>query len=165
MEVKLDQFNKNKKESKSTPKTSLRQGWPKKREESSSSESNKESVDDDNVNSDNDHDNGHANNDNVRSKTESEKNSVEEESDNDATREDAGEEDEEEEDNEPLALLVVHAAMHMLFLPQFTCKLYEGESDIPDYLSDNNSLLSNFDGNNNNNLWNSIDRKSVVFHR
>ena len=29
------------------------------------------------------------------------------------------------EDQEPLALLVVHAAMHMLFLPQFTCDFYE----------------------------------------
>ena len=30
-----------------------------------------------------------------------------------------------EDDQEPLALLVVHAAMHMLFLPQFTCDFYE----------------------------------------
>lgn len=30
-----------------------------------------------------------------------------------------------DEDQEPLALLVVHAAMHMLFLPQFTCDFYE----------------------------------------
>lgn len=30
-----------------------------------------------------------------------------------------------EEEQEPLALLVVHAAMHMLFLPQFTCDFYE----------------------------------------
>lgn len=29
------------------------------------------------------------------------------------------------DDQEPLALLVVHAAMHMLFLPQFTCDFYE----------------------------------------
>jgi len=33
--------------------------------------------------------------------------------------------DEAEEYQEPLALLVVHAAMHMLFLPQFTCDYYE----------------------------------------
>jgi hypothetical protein len=30
-----------------------------------------------------------------------------------------------DDDQEPLALLVVHAAMHMLFLPQFTCDFYE----------------------------------------
>mmetsp|Transcript_17460 Transcript_17460/g.25220 ORF Transcript_17460/g.25220 Transcript_17460/m.25220 type:complete len:781 (-) Transcript_17460:88-2430(-) len=30
-----------------------------------------------------------------------------------------------EEEQEPLALLVVHAAMHMLFLPQFTCDYFE----------------------------------------
>lgn len=29
------------------------------------------------------------------------------------------------DDQEPLALLVIHAAMHMLFLPQFTCDFYE----------------------------------------
>lgn len=33
-----------------------------------------------------------------------------------------------EEEQEPLALLVVHAAMHMLFLPQFTCDFYEEDS-------------------------------------
>lgn len=33
-----------------------------------------------------------------------------------------------DDDQEPLALLVVHAAMHMLFLPQFTCDYYD-ESD------------------------------------
>lgn len=37
-----------------------------------------------------------------------------------------------EEEQEPLALLVVHAAMHMLFLPQFTCDFYEdGENTRP----------------------------------
>mmetsp|Transcript_50305 Transcript_50305/g.58710 ORF Transcript_50305/g.58710 Transcript_50305/m.58710 type:complete len:850 (+) Transcript_50305:128-2677(+) len=35
------------------------------------------------------------------------------------------EKDEDDENQEPLALLVVHAAMHMLFLPQFTCDFYE----------------------------------------
>lgn len=30
-----------------------------------------------------------------------------------------------DDDSEPLALLVVHAAMHMLFLPQFTCEFYD----------------------------------------
>lgn len=34
----------------------------------------------------------------------------------------------ENDDQEPLALLVVHAAMHMLFLPQFTCDFYEDAS-------------------------------------
>lgn len=34
---------------------------------------------------------------------------------------------EDEENQEPLALLVIHAAMHMLFLPQFTCDYYEEE--------------------------------------
>lgn len=33
-----------------------------------------------------------------------------------------------EDEQEPLALLVVHAAMHMLFLPQFTCDFYEDSS-------------------------------------
>ena len=33
-----------------------------------------------------------------------------------------------EDDQEPLALLVLHAAMHMLFLPQFTCDFYESNS-------------------------------------
>ncbi|KAL7488598.1 hypothetical protein ACHAW6_014187 [Cyclotella cf. meneghiniana] len=40
--------------------------------------------------------------------------------------------DDEEDDQEPLALLVVHAAMHMLFLPQFTCDFYEDESSPSD---------------------------------
>eukprot|EP00934_Nitzschia_sp_Nitz4_P005994 Nitzschia sp. Nitz4//scaffold67_size101165//46336//48807//NITZ4_004527-RA/size101165-augustus-gene-0.14-mRNA-1//1//CDS//3329556468//5984//frame0 len=34
-----------------------------------------------------------------------------------------------DEEQEPLALLVVHAAMHMLFLPQFTCDFYEEKKD------------------------------------
>lgn len=34
-----------------------------------------------------------------------------------------------EDEQEPLALLVVHAAMHMLFLPQFTCDFYENKID------------------------------------
>ena len=36
-------------------------------------------------------------------------------------------EEDEDDNQEPLALLVVHAAMHMLFLPQFTCDFYEEE--------------------------------------
>ena len=32
------------------------------------------------------------------------------------------------DEQEPLALLVIHAAMHMLFLPQFTCDYYEDAS-------------------------------------
>ena len=39
--------------------------------------------------------------------------------------------EEEDEEQEPLALLVIHAAMHMLFLPQFTCDFYESQSDVP----------------------------------
>ena len=34
-----------------------------------------------------------------------------------------------DEEQEPLALLVVHAAMHLLFLPQFTCDFYENKQD------------------------------------
>ncbi|KAG7370552.1 dymeclin [Nitzschia inconspicua] len=34
-----------------------------------------------------------------------------------------------EDEQEPLALLVIHAAMHMLFLPQFTCDFYENKMD------------------------------------
>lgn len=34
----------------------------------------------------------------------------------------------ESDEQEPLALLVLHAAMHMLFLPQFTCDFYEDAS-------------------------------------
>lgn len=44
-----------------------------------------------------------------------------------------------DDDNEPLALLVVHAAMHMLFLPQFTCEFYEENEDDADSLSDSSS--------------------------
>ncbi|GAX18367.1 hypothetical protein FisN_23Hu261 [Fistulifera solaris] len=36
----------------------------------------------------------------------------------------------DEDQQEPLALLVVHACMHMLFLPQFTCDFYE-DSTLP----------------------------------
>ncbi len=35
----------------------------------------------------------------------------------------------DEDEQEPLALLVVHAAMHMLFLPQFTCEFFEENND------------------------------------
>jgi hypothetical protein len=37
--------------------------------------------------------------------------------------------DKQDQDQEPLALLVVHAAMHMLFLPQFTCDYYDESDD------------------------------------
>lgn len=40
------------------------------------------------------------------------------------------EEEDEDDNQEPLALLVVHAAMHMLFLPQFTCDFYEEEDEF-----------------------------------
>lgn len=36
-----------------------------------------------------------------------------------------------DDEQEPLALLVIHAAMHMLFLPQFTCDFYENKIDQP----------------------------------
>mmetsp|Transcript_12112 Transcript_12112/g.18396 ORF Transcript_12112/g.18396 Transcript_12112/m.18396 type:complete len:835 (+) Transcript_12112:156-2660(+) len=45
--------------------------------------------------------------------------------------------EEEEDAQEPLALLVVHAAMHMLFLPQFTCEFFEENND-PDGRGDMN---------------------------
>ena len=35
----------------------------------------------------------------------------------------------EDDEQEPLALLVIHAAMHMLFLPQFTCEFFEENND------------------------------------
>lgn len=39
------------------------------------------------------------------------------------------------DDQEPLALLVVHAAMHMLFLPQFTCDFHENkDTETTSYL-------------------------------
>ena len=40
-----------------------------------------------------------------------------------------GEREEEDDGQEALALLVVHAAMHMLFLPQFTCEFFEDNND------------------------------------
>jgi len=43
------------------------------------------------------------------------------------------------EEQEPLALLVVHAAMHMLFLPQFTCDYYEDASLKGDAASNANN--------------------------
>jgi len=44
-----------------------------------------------------------------------------------------------DDEQEPLALLVVHAAMHMLFLPQFTCDFYENKMD-----TDNSNSAINF---------------------
>lgn len=43
----------------------------------------------------------------------------------------------DEEAPEPLALLAIHAAMHMLFLPQFTCDFYEEEANDDDSASSN----------------------------
>mmetsp|Transcript_34136 Transcript_34136/g.80336 ORF Transcript_34136/g.80336 Transcript_34136/m.80336 type:complete len:799 (-) Transcript_34136:211-2607(-) len=40
-----------------------------------------------------------------------------------------------DDEQEPLALLVVHAAMHMLFLPQFTCDFYENKIDSEHHCS------------------------------
>lgn len=37
--------------------------------------------------------------------------------------------DDDEDAPEPLALLAIHAAMHMLFLPQFTCDFYEEDEE------------------------------------
>jgi hypothetical protein len=39
------------------------------------------------------------------------------------------EQDDNEDSQEPLALLVIHAAMHMLFLPQFTCDFFEEDEE------------------------------------
>ena len=56
---------------------------------------------------------------------------------------DEDEDDDDDDDNqEPLSLLVVHAAMHMLFLPQFTCDFYEEDgkdNDINPYASSSDS--------------------------
>jgi len=44
---------------------------------------------------------------------------------------DGGDNDDGDDDGqEPLALLVIHAAMHMLFLPQFTCEFEEDNDDL-----------------------------------
>mmetsp|Transcript_319 Transcript_319/g.449 ORF Transcript_319/g.449 Transcript_319/m.449 type:complete len:843 (-) Transcript_319:174-2702(-) len=51
---------------------------------------------------------------------------------------------ENEEGQEPLALLVVHAVMHMLFLPQFTCEFFE-ENEKDDDNSNDGSLSSDSD--------------------
>ena len=56
------------------------------------------------------------------------------------------EDDEEDDDNqEPLALLVVHAAMHMLFLPQFTCDFYEEDGSSNDTLDQSDTSDSEDD--------------------
>ena len=52
---------------------------------------------------------------------------------------DATEDDEGDGRDEPLALLVVHAAMHMLFLPQFTCEYYEEDTSFDDMVDDSDS--------------------------
>ena len=49
--------------------------------------------------------------------------------DDDDKNDDDEEDDDEDDSQEPLALLVVHAAMHMLFLPQFTCEFYEEDDE------------------------------------
>jgi len=48
----------------------------------------------------------------------------------------------DDDGQEPLALLVVHAAMHMLFLPQFTCDFYEEDPDAS--ASVNDGSIMNF---------------------
>ena len=53
---------------------------------------------------------------------------------------DATEDDDGDGRDEPLALLVVHAAMHMLFLPQFTCEYYDAEgTSFDDMVDDSDS--------------------------
>ncbi len=51
--------------------------------------------------------------------------------------------DDAEEGQEPLALLTVHAAMHMLFLPQFTCEFFEenNEQDLDASFDDEDDSL------------------------
>ena len=41
----------------------------------------------------------------------------------------SAESEDESDDQEPLALLVIHATMHMLFLPQFTCEFFEQNNE------------------------------------
>jgi hypothetical protein len=49
---------------------------------------------------------------------------------------------EDADGQEPLALLVIHAAMHMLFLPQFTCEFYEENNEADLDANDSGSLDS-----------------------
>ena len=71
---------------------------------------------------------------------ESEESATEDEAESDQEEEgDDDEEEAEDEDNEPLALLAVHAAMHMLFLPQFTCEFYEEDGNNYDDMLDSDS--------------------------
>ncbi|KAK1747831.1 dymeclin [Skeletonema marinoi] len=58
---------------------------------------------------------------------------------------DDGEDDDEDDSQEPLALLVVHAAMHMLFLPQFTCEFYEEDDEDDENDSDDDESDVSFD--------------------
>eukprot|EP00569_Conticribra_weissflogii_P012647 CAMPEP_0171376594 /NCGR_PEP_ID=MMETSP0879-20121228/19043_1 /TAXON_ID=67004 /ORGANISM="Thalassiosira weissflogii, Strain CCMP1336" /LENGTH=892 /DNA_ID=CAMNT_0011886475 /DNA_START=25 /DNA_END=2703 /DNA_ORIENTATION=+ len=61
---------------------------------------------------------------------------------------DVDDEIEEDDNQEPLALLVVHAAMHMLFLPQFTCDFYEEDGPPDDALDPYASSSSESDSDN-----------------
>lgn len=60
-----------------------------------------------------------------------------------------------DDESEPLALLVVHAAMHMLFLPQFTCEFYDEDvvgtlyEEDYDQDSDDDSVTANKEVNEN----------------
>mmetsp|Transcript_7900 Transcript_7900/g.11282 ORF Transcript_7900/g.11282 Transcript_7900/m.11282 type:complete len:871 (-) Transcript_7900:36-2648(-) len=56
----------------------------------------------------------------------------------------------DDDDQEPLALLVIHAAMHMLFLPQFTCDFYD--EDVGDSYADKESSKGSQSGKNGNEL-------------
>lgn len=51
------------------------------------------------------------------------------------------------EDQEPLALLIIHAAMHMLFLPQFTCDYYEDSLSSSHHNFSNNKNGSKYNKN------------------
>jgi len=51
----------------------------------------------------------------------------------------------DDEAPEPLALLAIHAAMHMLFLPQFTCDFYEEEENDNDSISSEESARSKYE--------------------
>jgi len=65
--------------------------------------------------------------------------------DDDDKNDDDEEDDDEDDSQEPLALLVVHAAMHMLFLPQFTCEFYEEDDEDEENDSDDDESDVSFD--------------------
>ena len=76
----------------------------------------------------------------------------------------------DDDDSEPLALLVVHAAMHMLFLPQFTCEFYEEDptaaggtsSSRGDDVADDGDDDSSSDERDDDEHENALDREGVA---